>query len=409
VKLVITNHTGARNRGCEALVLSKILGFERYFDDLDFEVLSHDPLYDSWRFREYATSSLSYLTKTPEHSRSILANKMIYKLAKCLEFLPLKKKLGVRFGTQSALSSADVVVPSGGDIFTSDYHNLRKHLSTLLLAKSSSKVYLCSHTIGPIKKNDESYFRKCISRADLISVRESESYAYLKSLNMDLPVFQTADVAFTLPALDKQSSEVLLKSRYGVDPNSSSMVAISVSEGIVKYSSLDRSAYYEEFAKFVDYLNSKGRLGILIPHVMETNPGNNDVIACEEVLSRVRNPEMNRIIFGEPSAIDFKGVIGLCDSLVGTRTHATIASLSQCVPTVSIAYSRKAYGIMRDIFGGDVADNLTVPVKNMTAKQLIGAYECSLENAPNKNVIERVKSKSEENFVLLKKLVNADL
>jgi colanic acid/amylovoran biosynthesis protein len=35
----------------------------------------------------------------------------------------------------------------------------------------------------------------------------------------------------------------------------------------------------------------------------------------------------------------------------GARTHATLASISTYVPTLSFAYSLKAVGINRDIFG----------------------------------------------------------
>ena len=36
---------------------------------------------------------------------------------------------------------------------------------------------------------------------------------------------------------------------------------------------------------------------------------------------------------------------------IGARTHATIAAFSMGVPTISIAYSVKAKGINRDLFG----------------------------------------------------------
>ena len=38
-------------------------------------------------------------------------------------------------------------------------------------------------------------------------------------------------------------------------------------------------------------------------------------------------------------------------TFTGARTHATIAALSSCIPTLSFAYSIKAKGINRDIFG----------------------------------------------------------
>ena len=61
---------------------------------------------------------------------------------------------------------------------------------------------------------------------------------------------------------------------------------------------------------------------------MERNPNNNDVIACEEVLKRLRHSDGDiHILSGEPNSIELKSIIGLCDALIGTRTHATIASM----------------------------------------------------------------------------------
>lgn len=403
MKIAITNHTGTRNRGCEALVLSKILGFKSVDESAEFEVVSHDPLYDAWRLKEHAKVKYSYLTRTPEHFSSKTVNSLVYGVARQIEKIPaLSKRTDISM--QKSLVSSDIVVPSGGDIFTSDYHNLRKHLSVLLATPKDKKIYMCGHTIGPFKTKDETYFKKVISKADLISVRESESYDYLQSLNLEVPVHLTADVAFTLPTLENQEAKKLLLNKYGVNADNEELVALSISQGIIKYSNLDTGAYYQEFAKFVDYLNDKGKVCLFIPHVMETNPNNNDVIACEEVLKLVKQPSMNRIIFGEPSAVDFKGIIGISQCLVGTRTHSTIASLSQCVPTVAIAYSRKAYGIMHDIFGEKTGNALTVDVKNMSLDKLVDSYELAINTPPGSEKISGIKELARENFKLIDSL-----
>lgn len=400
MKIAITNHTGTRNRGCEALILSKILGFKSIDQSAQFEVMSHDPLYDSWRLKEHANVKYSYLTRTPDHFSSKRLNSLIYGIAKQIEKIPaLSKRTNI--AVQKSLVNADVVVPSGGDIFTSDYDNLRKHLSILIATPKHKKIYICGHTIGPLKRKDESYFKKVISRADIISVRESQSFDYLKSLNIEVPVHLTSDVAFTLPTLEKKDARALLTSKYGINANNDEFVALSISQGIIKYSNLDKNDYYQEFAKFVDYLNENGQICLLIPHVMETNPSNNDVIACEEVLKLVKQPNMNRIIFGEPSAVDFKGIIGISKCLVGTRTHSTIASLSQCIPTVSIAYSRKAYGIMQDVFGEKKGNDLTVDVRNMSLDKLIDSYELAVNTPPAAEKISGIKKLASQNFSLI--------
>jgi polysaccharide pyruvyl transferase WcaK-like protein len=51
------------------------------------------------------------------------------------------------------------------------------------------------------------------------------------------------------------------------------------------------------------------------------------------------------------SAAETKWVISRCAAFVGARTHSTIAAISSAVPTLSLAYSRKARGLNQDIFG----------------------------------------------------------
>src|SRR3546814_9681237 len=94
---------------------------------------------------------------------------------------------------------------------------------------------------------------------------------------------------------------------------------------------------------------------ILVPHVQERRARNNDVFACRAVLGSCHDPKANLLLsMTTLSASDYKGIIGLCEALVGARTHATIASMSQGLLTVYVAYSRKAWGIMRDYYGGQL-------------------------------------------------------
>jgi colanic acid/amylovoran biosynthesis protein len=60
-----------------------------------------------------------------------------------------------------------------------------------------------------------------------------------------------------------------------------------------------------------------------------------------------------RILPNTLNASQLKQVISQLRFFIGARTHATIAALSSGVPTVSIAYSVKAKGINKDIFGNE--------------------------------------------------------
>ncbi|MBM1204802.1 polysaccharide pyruvyl transferase family protein [Pseudomonas fragi] len=402
-KISITNHTGSRNRGCEALVASKIAGIRNLVPNASFVIHSNDPMYDKWRFEGVADTVLSYLTKTPNHPNSLAINKLAYKTLALIEKIAPKKTQGISINSIGELKSSDLVICSGGDIFTSDYGNLRKHLSYPIA--STQKTYLCSQSIGPFKKSDETYFLKAVERVSAISVRESASFEYLKSKDIQTDLHLVADVAFTLPTLDRKIAEQYILDRFGITA-AKPIVAISVSQGIIKYLSLNKEDYYTAFAKFVDFLTEQGKQVILIPHVIETNPGNNDIIACDSVLNRTVSKGSVKVIYGEPSATELKGIIGLSECLIGTRTHATIASMSQRVPTVSIAYSRKAYGIMNDIYGESQAKNLTIDAKDLTFDSLVRSYETSLESTINTVTLDNIKLLSHQNFEIAKKLLS---
>ncbi|RZI85802.1 MAG: polysaccharide pyruvyl transferase family protein [Rubrivivax sp.] len=402
INVAITNNTGLRNRGCEALVVSLMEGLQRNFEQpLDVMLQTNDPAFDKWRLQGVGNAMPSYLTLTPNHFSSIGFNKFVYACLSGMERLAPSQLGGYRVNQIKTLREADLVLPTGGDILTSDYGNLRKHLSSILAFKGK-KAALVAHTIGPFKKDDEAYFKKSLDNVFLITVRESESYEYLKSLNLDIPLHLTADVAFGLKPTSKEESKQFLKGRFGVDSDTSQLVALSVSEGVIRYSKLSRAQYFSELTEFVRRLNAAGKVVLLIPHVMERNPNNNDLLACEELHAKLPDQSMCRIVAGEFTASQFKGIIGLTECLIGARTHATIGSMSQAVPTVSIAYSRKAYGIMTDVFGPKLGPELTLPATSLAADALEAAYHRAMAEQSFAEVAVRMKALAETNYTLLK-------
>lgn len=46
---------------------------------------------------------------------------------------------------------------------------------------------------------------------------------------------------------------------------------------------------------------------------------------------------------------EMKALIGRCDFFMGSRMHACIAAISQCVPALGFAYSRKFRGMFASI------------------------------------------------------------
>jgi polysaccharide pyruvyl transferase WcaK-like protein len=110
---------------------------------------------------------------------------------------------------------------------------------------------------------------------------------------------------------------------------------------------------------------------LLVPHVIEKSSGHNDLLACRELWEKLGRDPRIHIIDETCDACVMKDAISRCDFFVGARTHSTIAALSSNVPTLSIAYSRKAYGLNLDIFGHT---RYVLPAESVSRKTLGDAF-----------------------------------
>jgi polysaccharide pyruvyl transferase WcaK-like protein len=132
----------------------------------------------------------------------------------------------------------------------------------------------------------------------------------------------------------------------------------------------------EETCAFVKQLLEKSNFSILlVPHVapLDGNEYNNDEVFLQVVLKRfLRHSERVGILPTKLNCCQLKSVIAHCRYFVGGRTHATVASISSLVPTISIAYSVKARGINQDLFGHE---RWVLPTPNFSAMNLLKFFE----------------------------------
>ena len=72
--------------------------------------------------------------------------------------------------------------------------------------------------------------------------------------------------------------------------------------------------------------------------------------------------------------------------------------MSQGIPTVSIAYSRKAWGIMRDYYGKELGERLTMDVSALNRERLMDAFDAALANGRTESIAADMKSRAQINF-----------
>jgi polysaccharide pyruvyl transferase WcaK-like protein len=141
---------------------------------------------------------------------------------------------------------------------------------------------------------------------------------------------------------------------------------------------------------------------LLIPHTFGP-PGNvnSDPDACRETMQAVPSSYRNRVhlVAREYNQYEIKGIIGLCDFLIGSRMHACIAGLSQCIPTVGVAYSKKFQGIFDSIDLGNLVIDARVVDIETAVEQVVDHYK-NREDIGNriKERVDIAKKKINETF-----------
>lgn len=254
---------------------------------------------------------------------------------------------------------------SGGDSFTDLYGE--KRFKSIGYPKKLAMVYnipliLLPQTYGPFE-NDQyiQEAKRYLKYASFAFARDMYSFDYLKELLGDSfdphKHRQAVDVAFLLPT----SSEDTLK-RKNILPKlnpEKEILGLNISGLIYQNPKKAKDNYkisidYNGLVKkIVETLLKESDADIwLVPHVLApTGHYESDSDACHHVKSCLSESLQLRVhvITGEYDQCDIKGVIRYCSWFCGTRMHATIAALSNGIPTAGLAYSGKFHGVFASV------------------------------------------------------------
>jgi len=359
MKAVITGITGLRNRGVEALIVPTIEQLQQRLPNLNIGVLTKTLDYDLLRLQPYHAQPVNDCLPNPSKSR-------LGKLkAKALQFRQSRNP--DHKAVMDWLQTASVVIASGGDVFSSDYGVLRRHLQPLEIALDAGvPVVFLAQSIGPFKYAAEAEAWLSIARrSKLITVREQISYNYVtKDLGLaPTLVKQTADPAFLLAPPEPHIVANMLNF-YGITKERPT-VAIGLSQGISRYANCNYDHHLKAWYEVVQMLlHELDATVLIVPHVQELSPNNNDQILATNLIRLLDfNPRV-RVASADHTASEFKGLISACDLVIAERMHAAIAGLSMGVCTVAVGYSIKAEGIMTNLLGAESLHNgLLIPIQ----------------------------------------------
>jgi colanic acid/amylovoran biosynthesis protein len=391
-RVLIAGHDSFHNKGCQALVFTTTEMMRQAFPNASFNIFSWEPEYDEPIYRtlypEVECSFIKHRFQTGEFSAR---NRLWLFLCGTLK-LKTDKILLVNKGFYNAIKNSDLVVISGGDILA-DYGeaSIKHYFFQIAIALALQKpVFVFAQSISRYKSDKLLRFAKSyLNKVSMISVRERVSYEYLKEIGIKSPFHLVADPAFTLKPCSAQQMQEIVK-KEGLPPENELIIGFSVSQTATKYSERQHQDFLEIIAGICDKLVDKYHAKIIfVPHVTYHNSSNNDDrVTAKAIKDLVTNKHNISLVEGDYSCTELKSIIGRCSLFVGARTHATIASTSMLVPTIALAYSVKAYGIMGDILD---REKCICDVSVFTSQELWEKIEYMIGN--REKVINEMKAR----------------
>lgn len=315
------------------------------------------------------------------HFLVLLLNALLLKI---LPSRQLEKLLSAMNPYVKSVVEADLVFDvTGGDSF-SDIYGFRRFcigcLCKWLVTIYGRKLILLPQTYGPFKRPVTRWIAKyMLKRSEAVYSRDRESFKYLQKIfngqlaNEKLKL--VPDVAFVLDPYRPEQLDI------GSLPESRTEDTIVVGMNVSGLLFNGDYARNNMFGLKVNYPATVGRIVdlllqnekvvlLLIPHVF-ASPGSveSDSEACEYLYQSLYEKYRGRVFLahGKYDQNEIKYVIGMCDFFIGSRMHACIAALSQSIPAIGLAYSKKFRGVFETVG----AEQLVVDMRRAKSEEIL--------------------------------------
>ncbi len=289
-----------------------------------------------------------------------------------------------------ALRDADLAAEiTGGDSF-SDLYGMRRFvlgfLRRWLVLLYGKRLIMLPQTYGPFRRRlSKVMARYVLRRAERIYCRDHEGVESARALvgpRYGDKVRFAPDVAFVL---DPRAPDTLrIVPDDGLFSSGRVIVGLNVSgllyhdkEGGRSFGlAVDYRRLVRRVAEF--FLQDEQCVLLLVPHVFPPCgfEYESDPLACQSLYDDLAPRYAGRLFLAEGpyDQAEAKHLIGRCDFFVGSRMHACIAALSQGIPAVGLAYSKKFAGVFASVGVGDLVVDLRHSDVDGTMDRLRGAF-----------------------------------
>lgn len=198
-----------------------------------------------------------------------------------------------------------------------------------------------------------------------LCVRDPHSLARLRSEGTGYNLVQVADMAFTVTGIE--AYEPL--DSWVAEQNGRRIVLVNAS-GVLARKGIDP----DEYVTIVDYLTQRGCSVVILPHTIR--PGDNDVDACRQVVSRLHRGPHVYLVEDLLNPHQVSWLAGRASAVFTGRMHLAILSLNQGVPTAILSTQGKVSGLLELL---DLSELLLEPVIGF-ARNAIKAIDTILDD-----------------------------
>ena len=250
------------------------------------------------------------------------------------------------------IEKTDVIFSIGGDMYTIpkwrrqkkvySYYN-RLVQSGNYFIKRGKKIVIFGASIGPFgnRKKAIAYYIDYFKRVNLIVAREDKCLNYLEDNGVSNNTLFFPDPAFFV----KLENTVQMEKKYiGINLSPLSLIEI--------YGSVSKEMI-DKLCVLMRKIIKETNLDILlIPHVLSPNVKDNDLLFLEKIKMAMDSEVSKKIKIGNnKNFLETKQLLHQCKMVIAARMHCAVNAVSENIPTIFLAYSHKAEGMCKYVYG----------------------------------------------------------
>ena len=341
LQILLIGIGGVYNYGCEAIVRGTEAIVRSEYPDANI-VYASRRVADDLRRLEGSNVRIIEGVVYKRYSAKNICRKLLSLAG--IKWDPMVESLGL-------LAGVDAVFSIGGDIYTLSStagYSMSFQKFGDAAEKRGIPYVLWGASVGPFTENPEAEraFTKHLKGLSLITARETATVDYLRSLGIYDNVVPCADPAYVV------APEIMANGSRQTDKFT---IGINLSPLSIRYADHSEAEAIHTQAKTIEGLAKvfDARI-VLIPHVVcDFSEGDDDFRYLRKIQQAIA-PEYQEavtLLESDPGFVGAKKELIKCDLVIAARMHCAINALAAHVPTILVAYSRKAVGMCQYVYG----------------------------------------------------------